>query len=103
MFKLDAEPSTWQESDWYSDCGESDNGGDDFTPSHNLYHGCEWEEVVGEEEGLHGDWYDNEYEDDAEDHVCSQGDCGQGRCPYMGCDQGNSFQGRFRILRERIK
>ena len=60
MFKLDVEFSTSQEGDWYSDCGESDHGGDDSTPSHDLYHCCEWEEVENEEDGVHGGWSDNE-------------------------------------------
>ena len=95
MSKLGAELPTWQEGEWYSDYGESDNGGDEFSPSHYLYHGCEWEEEENEEDGVYGGWSDNEYEDDAEDNVCSQGGCGQGRCPYMGCDQGHSLQDRF--------
>jgi hypothetical protein len=90
MFKLYADHSTSQEGDWYSDCGESDNEGDDTTPSYNLYHGCELEEEVDEEGDLYGGVSVNEYQDDVEDFVCSQGNCGQ----------GNSVQGRFRILRE---
>jgi hypothetical protein len=78
--------------------GDDNEYDDEYDNDYDNEYDNEYENVY--DNGYGGAWYDSECEDDVEDHVCSQGGCGQGSCPYMGCDQGCSFQGRFRMLRE---